>query len=82
VVLRSARLGCEVLPRLTTRNFAASHGVYRFCALQEQGVASAVGWDWGPLYGSAFLPRVVYGRLVLARAVAHFGQRGRAVASR
>ncbi len=70
VVLRSARLKREVLPRLTSaHNFGASTGVYRFlCALQAQGVASALGWDWGPLATSAFLPRVVYGRLVLARS--------------
>ena len=61
VVLRSARLGREVVPRLTSaHNFAAGQGVYRFlCALQGQGVAGGLGWDWGPLAGSAFLPRVV-----------------------
>src|SRR5262249_54121206 len=70
VVLWSARLGREVLPRLTcAHNFTTGQGVYRFlCALQGQGVASGLAWDWGPLAGSAFLPRVVYGRLVLARA--------------
>jgi thiopeptide-type bacteriocin biosynthesis protein len=70
VVLRSARLGREVLPRLTSaHNFMACDGVYRFlCALQAQGVAGDVDWDWGPLAGSAFLPRVVYGRCVLVRA--------------
>src|SRR5262249_48674476 len=46
-----------------------SQGVYGFlCALQGQGVACGLGWDWGPLEGSASLPRVVCGRLVLARA--------------
>src|SRR5262249_42838039 len=44
VVLRSARLGREVLPRLSTaHNFGTQPGVYRFlCQLQEQGVASAL----------------------------------------
>jgi thiopeptide-type bacteriocin biosynthesis protein len=70
VRLRSARLGREIVPRLTSAHaFAASPGVYGFlCALQGQGVAGALAWDWGPLVSSAFLPRVVCGRLVLARA--------------
>jgi len=70
VVLRSARHGCEVLPRLTTaHNYTAQPGVYRFlCGLQEQGVAGALAWSWGALANSAFLPRVTCGRLVLARA--------------
>src|SRR5262249_37695604 len=71
VVLRSARLGCRVIPRLSSaHNYAfRSLGVYKFlCALQGQGTAAALGWDWGVLSGAAFLPRVVTGRLVLARA--------------
>ena len=70
IVLRSAKLGREVLPRLTTaHNFANSHGIYTFlCALQQQGVAGDLAWDWGPLASSAFLPRIVRGRLVLSRA--------------
>jgi thiopeptide-type bacteriocin biosynthesis protein len=71
IVLRSRRLGREVMPRLTT---AHNHdwrnlGVYRFlCALQNQDVVSALAWDWGPLQDAPFLPRVVSGRLVLSRA--------------
>jgi thiopeptide-type bacteriocin biosynthesis protein len=43
--------------------------VYRFlCSLQRQGVASDLTWDWGPLGQAPFLPRVVAGRVVLARA--------------
>lgn len=71
VVLRSARLGREVLPRLTNaHNYSArSLGVYRFlCMLQHQGVAGGLGWNWGPLDSLAFLPRVECGRLVLAKA--------------
>ena len=71
VVLRSCRLDREVLPRLTTaHNFGLrSLGVYRFlCSLQSQGVVAGLGWSWGPLMSSPFLPRVTYGRLVLARA--------------
>jgi thiopeptide-type bacteriocin biosynthesis protein len=71
IILRSARLGRRVLPRLTSaHNFHKSPGIYRFlCALQAQGTAGELGWDWGPLRDAPFLPRVVSGRLVLARAV-------------
>jgi thiopeptide-type bacteriocin biosynthesis protein len=71
IVLRSRRLGREVVPRLTTAHNQdwRNLGVYRFlCALQRQGVVSALAWDWGPLRSSPFLPRVVSGRLVLSRA--------------
>ena len=75
VVLRSRRLGREVLPRLTAgqggaAGTAAGHlGIYRFlCALEQQGVAGTLSFDWGPLAAMPFLPRVVSGRLVLARA--------------
>ena len=71
VVLRSQRLGREVIPRLSSaHNFASrSLGVYRFlCALQGQGRAGALMWDWGALARMPFLPRVTRGRAVLARA--------------
>lgn len=71
VVLRSRRVDREVQPRLTTaHNFGyPSLGLYRFlCALQGQGVASTLAWSWGALAEAPFLPRVVVGRLVLARA--------------
>ena len=45
-------LGRRVIPRLTSaHNYdAGSLGVYRFlCALQGQGVAAGLAWDWGPL---------------------------------
>ncbi|HEX7239079.1 MAG TPA: lantibiotic dehydratase [Longimicrobiaceae bacterium] len=71
ITLRSARLGRTVVPRLTSaHNFSRrSVGVYRFlCSLQTQGVAGGAGWSWGTLERSAFLPRVVSGKLVLSRA--------------
>ncbi len=71
IVLRSASLGRQVVPRLTSaHNFSRrSVGIYRFlCSLQTQGVAGGVGWSWGVLERSRFLPRVTSGRLVLARA--------------
>jgi thiopeptide-type bacteriocin biosynthesis protein len=71
IVLRSRRLGREVVPRLTTaHNYSwRSLGLYRFlCRLQAQQVAGYLEWDWGPLGEAPFLPRVVSGRLVLSRA--------------
>jgi thiopeptide-type bacteriocin biosynthesis protein len=70
IVLRSARLGREVIPRLTSaHNFTRGLGIYRFlCGLQDQGLTVGVGWHWGALEGAAFLPRVRSGRLVLQRA--------------
>jgi thiopeptide-type bacteriocin biosynthesis protein len=71
VVLRSRRLGREVIPRLTSaHNYGfRSLGLYRFlCELQRQGTVAGLGWTWGPLEGAPFLPRVRTGRTVLARA--------------
>src|SRR5205823_3985406 len=76
IVLRSARLGRRVIPRLTSaHNFQARQGTYRFlCALQGQGKANMLGWDWGPLRDAPQLPRVVFGRLVLSRALWRVGR--------
>lgn len=72
VVLRSERLGREVLPRLTT---AHRHddprllGVYRFlCALQAGARYQHGGWSWGPLAAAPRLPRIRHGRVILAPA--------------
>ncbi len=70
VILRSQRLGCEVVPRLTSaHNFTArSLGIYRFlCAMAWQDGASA-SWSWGALDRLPFLPRVRWGRTIVARA--------------
>ncbi|MFD5552721.1 lantibiotic dehydratase [Streptomyces sp. NPDC127068] len=72
VVLRSARLGREVVPRVTTAHDhrgAENLGTYRFlCALQHQGRSSGLSFSFGALAGAPFLPRVTAGRLVLSRA--------------
>lgn len=71
VRLWSQHLDREVVPRLTAahdytfRSLAAYHFL---CALQDQGTPARLMWDWGPLASASFLPRVVSGRLVLARA--------------
>jgi thiopeptide-type bacteriocin biosynthesis protein len=71
IVLRSARLGCEIIPRLTSaHNFGRrTLGVYRFlCLLQQQGVTGGLGWEHGPFRDAPFVPRIRVGRVVLALA--------------
>jgi thiopeptide-type bacteriocin biosynthesis protein len=67
--LASARLGREVVPRLSSaHNFARGPVVYRFLAhLQDQDGRSG-GWSWGALAEQPFLPRVTHGRHVLSKA--------------
>ena len=77
IVLCSRRLGCEVIPRLTSahNHITRGLGVYRFlCALQYQQVSPGITWDWGPLGQAPFLPRVVSGRLILSRARWNLGE--------
>ncbi|MGW1177605.1 lantibiotic dehydratase [Kitasatospora sp. NPDC002543] len=72
LALRSTRLGAEVVPRLTSaHHFAApaNLSLYRFlCALQAPQQARGLDAVLGPLAAAPYLPRVVSGRLVLARA--------------
>ncbi|SET98879.1 lantibiotic dehydratase [Hymenobacter actinosclerus] len=71
VVLRSKRLQREVIPRLST---AHNYGfntlpAYRLlCDLQQQDQMLNCRWDWGLLQDADFLPRVVIGKVILARA--------------
>jgi lantibiotic biosynthesis protein len=69
VVLRSARLNKEVLPRLSSaHNFNRGLSVYKFlCDLQQQSSLS-IHWNWGHLTEQPFLPRVVYREIILERA--------------
>jgi thiopeptide-type bacteriocin biosynthesis protein len=71
IVLRSARLDREVLPRLTSahNHVGADLAIYRFlCALQTQRCRGGLAWSWGTLARARRLPRVTRGRLVLALA--------------
>lgn len=72
VVLRSARLGKEVVPRITCAfnlQHRASQPLLRFLgALQTQGVAGVLGFGWGALANAPFLPRVSHGKCVLSLA--------------
>lgn len=78
IVLRSARLGAEVLPRLTSpHNYSNGRNLrlYRFLgALQAQGVQRSARFSWGALEGAAFLPRLVCGRLILSLAQWNLGR--------
>ncbi|HEX8823197.1 MAG TPA: lantibiotic dehydratase, partial [Archangium sp.] len=72
IVLRSARLGREVIPRMTNaHNFQFQNlGLYRFlCSLQYQQRCRGLMWSWGPLAHASFLPRVTHGRLVFSPAM-------------
>lgn len=73
LVLRSRRLGREVVPRLTCAHAftpPTQLPVYRFLGLlQAHGTSRLLSWQWGGHRAdAAFLPRVTAGRLVLARA--------------
>jgi thiopeptide-type bacteriocin biosynthesis protein len=72
IVLRSARLGREIVPRLTSaHNYpVAALGTYKFlCMLQGHDADSGLGWSWGTIERSVpFLPRVTLGRAVLSIA--------------
>ncbi len=72
IVLRSQRLGVEVLPRLTSaHNFVSPRSLklYKFlCLLQHQGTCAELFWDWGAAVQAPFLPRVTRGNIVLALA--------------
>jgi thiopeptide-type bacteriocin biosynthesis protein len=72
VTLYSKKLGRRVVPRLTT---AHNYGlpelppVYRFlCTLQHQHEVGVPAFSWGTLEQLEYLPRVRFGRLVLATA--------------
>jgi thiopeptide-type bacteriocin biosynthesis protein len=71
IVLRSRELGREVLPRLTcAHNVAAPNAsVYRFlAALAKQDGVSGLAFRWGSFTDARFLPRVVFGNVVLSPA--------------
>ena len=72
LILRSRSLGRRVIPHLSTAHSFSQPGaaVYRLLAqLQLAEVDPAVPWSWGPALSRApFLPRVTYGKLVLALA--------------
>ena len=72
IILRSKRLNKRVVPRLTNaHNFSGAGNlpVYKFlCDLQHQNLMSRFSWDWGKLTDCSYLPRVVYGKIILKKA--------------
>jgi len=71
LILRSRRLGRRIIPRLTSAHNYTGKGLalYQFFgALQGQGVAAGISWQWGPLESAPFLPRVTCGKVILTRA--------------
>lgn len=69
VLLASARLGREVVPRLSSaHNFTRGPVVYRFLARLQDQDGRPGGWSWGALAEQPFLPRVTRGRQVLSKA--------------
>ena len=71
VVLWSKKLGKEVVPRLSSAHDYSLDAlpVYHFlCDLQFQDVQANPAWNWGILRKAAFLPRVRYSKVILARA--------------
>jgi lantibiotic biosynthesis protein len=70
VSLYSTTHGKQVLPRLTSAlSYSGTLGVSKFFgALAEQHTRNWLGWSWGRLEGERFLPRIAFGRIVLARA--------------
>ncbi len=70
VVLRSRRLGREVIPRMSNaHNYGRSGlGLYRFLCLLQNQHDKGLHFDWGPLANATSLPRVRYGRTILTLA--------------
>jgi thiopeptide-type bacteriocin biosynthesis protein len=70
VVLRSRRLNKQVIPRLSSaHNYAHGLPIYRFlCDLQKDNLYSGVNWQWGNLSEQAFLPRIQYRNIIVAKA--------------
>jgi len=71
LVLRCGASGQRIVPRLSTaHNFTQDAlPVYQFlCDLQTQGLQPHLGVRWPAAEGVAFLPRLTYGRVVLAPA--------------
>ncbi|MBK7861293.1 MAG: lantibiotic dehydratase [Archangiaceae bacterium] len=70
LVLRSKRLGREVVPALSNaHNFNRGLPLYRFLALLgREPYAAAPAWSWGPLEHAPALPRVTLNRWVVSPA--------------
>lgn len=70
VVLRSRRLGKEIVPRLTTaHNYQMGLPLYQFLGdLQLQDTFAGISWQWGWLSKVRHLPRIQYKQVILKEA--------------
>ena len=75
--LRSRTLGREVIPSFTNAydTLAPENlALFRFLgAIETQDVMPGVAWNWGILRDAPFVPRVVYGKIVLTLAAWRIG---------
>jgi thiopeptide-type bacteriocin biosynthesis protein len=60
--------GTRVLPRLSISDNAGLPGLPAYRFLAALATDPVLAWDWGPLADVAVLPRVVYGKAILALA--------------
>lgn len=70
VVLRSKKWNKRVIPRLSTAHNYRAGGLpaYRFlCDLQYQQLHTGLSWQWQLATEETFLPRVRYGKIILAK---------------
>jgi thiopeptide-type bacteriocin biosynthesis protein len=77
LMLRSKKMNCEVVPRLSSaHNFTNDTiSLYRLlCDLQYEGIQSTVAWDWGILSEAPYLPLVRIGDLILSPAKWHLSK--------
>ena len=71
IALRSRSRGRRVVPRLTSAHNFTNPGclpAYRFLTTLQWERVDMARWDWGPLAGAPFLPRIRMGRVVLSLA--------------
>jgi thiopeptide-type bacteriocin biosynthesis protein len=71
IFLRSKKLNKEIIPRLTTAHNFSMNPVphyYFLCDLQYQELKANLSWNWGFLNEFDYLPRVRYGKTILAKA--------------
>ncbi|MCF0064410.1 lantibiotic dehydratase [Dyadobacter chenwenxiniae] len=69
IILRSKKLGKQVIPRLSNaHNYDSELPVYRFlCDIQTDSTDINFSWNWSFLEDRPVLPRVVFNSLIMSR---------------